>query len=175
MVKIARIESGEWQRWPEIDDYRAEWLTDVLVERATWRAGVGARKVSSELSGIIGAKAGYIWVRFWFRREDQVVEKYFTDKGQVIGYYLPVCMPLEQHGAHMRTEQLGLALWIDPEGRVTVLGEESFEAAAQKGTLTPVAQEQAEHRIRELTTATAQRRFPPAFARNFMILVEDNR
>lgn len=175
MVKIARIESGEWQRWPEMGDYRAEWLSDVLVERATWRAGVGARKVSSELTGIVGAKPGYIWVRFWFRREDQVVEKYFTDKGQVIGYYLPVCMPLEQHGMEMRTQQLGLALWIDVEGRVTVLGEQSFDAAVQGGTLTPVAQEQAEHRIRELTTATAQHRLPPAFARNFMILVEGNR
>jgi predicted RNA-binding protein associated with RNAse of E/G family len=157
-----------------MEDYRAEWLTDVLVERAAWRAGIGHRRLSHELGEVVSAKAGYVWVRFWFRHEDQVVEKYFTERGRTIGFFVPVCMPLEQQGVRMAAQPLGLALWIQPSGRVTVLGEPAFEAAAQQGVITPVALEQAEQRIRELTMLTAQRRFPPAFARNFAIMLEDN-
>jgi predicted RNA-binding protein associated with RNAse of E/G family len=174
MARTERIQSGEWQRNPEMEDYRAEWLTDVLVERAAWRVGIDHRQVSHELGEVDSARAGYVWVRFWFRREDQIVEKYFTDRGHPLGFLVPVCMPLEQQGARMAAQPLGLALWIEPAGRVTVLGEPAFEAAAQQGAITPVALEQAEQRIRELTMLTAQRRFPPAFARNFAIVFEDS-
>jgi predicted RNA-binding protein associated with RNAse of E/G family len=168
------IESGEWRDWREMEDYRAEWLTDVLVERATWCAGAAVRTLSPELGWMVAAKPRFIWVRFWFSREDLLVEKYFNDKGCAVGYYVPVCMPLVQEENRMTAQPLGLALWIDPTGRVTVLGEPGFEAATKSGNLTPVAQEQAEHRIRELTTAAAQRRLPPALARNFAVIPEDS-
>jgi hypothetical protein len=64
----------------------------------------------------------------------------------------------------------GLALWISEHWRVTVLGEQQFDQAAAVGNLPPVAEELAEQRIRELTTLTAQRRFPPALVRNFGIV-----
>jgi hypothetical protein len=83
-------------------------------------------------------------------------------------------MPLEQHGSQLAVDTLGLALWVDMQGRVTVLGETAFEASVEDGSLSPVAQEQAEQRIRELTTLLAQRHFPPPFVRNFAIVIEES-
>jgi hypothetical protein len=168
------MESGEWRRCAAMDDYRAEWLTDVLVERATWSGDAAERPTIQEVDSLDMARAGYVWTRFWLRREGQVVEKYFTAMGEALGYYIPVCMPIEQQGNHLSVERLGLALWVDMEGRVTVLGEAAFDTAVDAGEVAPVAQEHAEQRIRELTTLTAQRQLPPAFVRNFAIVTEDS-
>jgi predicted RNA-binding protein associated with RNAse of E/G family len=100
------------------------------------------------------------------------VEKYFTATGDPLGYYIPVCMPIEQQNNRLSTASLGLALWVDAAGRVTVLGEPAFDAAIDAGDISPVAEEQAEQRIRELTALTAQRLFPPALVRNFAIVIE---
>lgn len=51
----------------------------------------------------------------------------------------------------------------------TVFHEAEFDQAVVAGTITPVEAEQAELRIRELTLAVAQKRFPPAMVRNFTI------
>lgn len=169
------MESGEWRRCAAMQDYRSEWLTDVLVERATWVGDVAARAVSQEIEGLDVVRPGYVWIRFWLRREGQVVEKYFTASGGPLGYYIPICMPIEQQGNRLTVEGLGLALWVDMTGRVTVLGEAAFDAAVETGEITPVAQEHAEQRIRELTTLTAQRQLPSAFVRNFAIVTEDGR
>lgn len=157
-----------------MEDYRGEWLTDVLVERATWRSDVPLQTVSTELSHPVVVRPGYVWARFWFRHEGLVVEKYFSAKGHPLGYFVPACMPLEQYGNHLSADVLGLALWITVDGRVTVLGEGAFDAAIRAGRMAPVMQEQAEMRIRELTTLVAQRRFPPAMVRNFAIVGGEN-
>lgn len=172
MSKLERIESGVWQRNPNLVDYRAEWLTDVLVERATCTQDIGETPICVGLrhSEIIQPEA--VWTRFWFRREGWIVEKFFSAAGRALGFYAPVCGPIEYHTGRLGADLYGLALWIEELGRVTVLGEESFDRAIAAGTLSPVASEQAEHRVRELTTLTAQRRFPPAFVRNFGILTK---
>jgi len=100
-----------------------------------------------------------------------VVEKYFTPLGRTVGYLAPICGPIDHHNGKLMAEVYGLRLWIAESGRVTVLGEERFDRNAETGDVTPVALEQAEQRIRELTTLIAQRRFPPAFVRNFGILL----
>lgn len=164
------VESGEWRRCAAMEDYRGEWLTDVFVERATWRSDVPLQTVSAELSHPVVVRPGYVWARFWFRREGQVVEKYFSAKGRPLGYFVPVCMPFEQHGNQLSADILGLALWVAIDGRVTVLGEAEFDAAIGTGRMAPVIQEHAEMRIRELTTLVAQRQFPPAMVRNFTIV-----
>lgn len=81
-------------------------------------------------------------------------------------------MPLEQYGDQMAVDTLGLALWLNMAGRVTVLGEAAFDAAIEEGRMPPVAQELAEQRVRELTTLVAQRKFPPPLVRNFAIAIE---
>lgn len=169
-VGVVRIESGDWQNEPSMTDYRAEWLTDVLVERATWGDLATPLPVDPELGNVVVGAKGYVWARFWFRREGWLVEKYFTDQGALIGFYSPICGPIEYHTGKLSTELYGLALWIAESGRVTVLGEGHFDEGVDTGAVTPVAREQAEFRIRELTTLTAQRRFPPAFVRNFDII-----
>jgi hypothetical protein len=118
------------------------------------------------------AQVGVVWTRFWFRREGWLIEKYFSAAGRILGFYAPICGPIEQHTGHLATDWYGLALWISEQGRVTVLGEQAFDQAAVAGNLPPVAEEQAEYRIRELTTLTAQKRFPPAFVRNFGVLTK---
>ena len=172
MAKLKRVESGEWQRDAQMVDYRAEWLTDVLVERATWSQNATLHHLSAEMNDVVVVEPGYIWARFWFRREGWIVEKYFSPQGGSLGYLAPVCGPIEYHTGRLAADLYGLALWTDITGRVTVLGEDNFDQAAADGRLAPVAQEQAEQRIRELTTLTAQKRFPPAFVRNFGIIME---
>ncbi len=171
MAKLERIESGEWQRDPELGDYRAEWLTDVLVERATLQAQAGERTLGPEMPWVVIGQPGYVWARFWFRREGWVVDKYFDARGRTFGYLAHVCGPIDHHSGRLTAEVYGLRLWVSESGRVTVIGEQHFDLAAQSGGVAPVALELAEQRIRELTTMTAQRRFPPAFVRNFGILL----
>ena len=90
----------------------------------------------------------------------------------MIGFFSPICGPIEYHAGKLATDLVGLALWIAGSGRVTVMGEDGFDADVAANRITPVAREQAEFRIRELTTLTAQRKFPPAFVRNFDIITE---
>lgn len=173
MGKLERIESGTWQRASYMMDYRAEWLTDVLVERATCGSEISPTAVvDGGLRAPLVAQAGVVWTRFWFRREGWLIEKYFSPLGRIMGFYAPICGPIEYHTGYLATEWYGLALWISEQWRVTVLGEQQFDQASADGILPPVALEQAEHRIRELTTLTAQRRFPPAFVRNFGIMTK---
>lgn len=173
MGKLERIESGAWQHESFMVDYRAEWLTDVLVERATCGPEISPLAVvDGSLRAPVVAQPGVVWARFWFRREGWIVEKYFSPLGRILGFYAPICGPIEYSTGHLMTDWYSLALWISEQGRVTVLGEQAFDEASAMGSLPPVAEEQAELRIRELTTLTAQKRFPPAFVRNFGIVTK---
>ena len=82
-------------------------------------------------------------------------------------------MTLPHHGRGFSMLDLLLGLWITEEGRVTVQNEESFDRAVRRGEMTPVEAEQAELLIRELTTSTAQKRFPPPFVRNFTLALKE--
>ena len=95
------------------------------------------------------------------------MEKYFDATGQAVGVYVPVTEQLERRGEVWRTVELVLALWILPNGRVSVLREDDFDEAVEREILTPVAAEQAERRIRELTSSVAQKQFPPPLVLNF--------
>lgn len=162
-VLFQPLTSGGWQNHPEMTDYRAEWLSSLLVERATWRKDAFPRAFgSAEVAG-----PGYVWFRFWLPEQDQVVEKYFDAAGHAVGMYVPVTEVLERRGDVWRTVELVLALWMQPNGRVSVLREDDFDEAVERDILTPVAAERAERRIRELTTAIAQESFPPPLVRNF--------
>lgn len=160
--------SGGWQTHPEMTDYKAEWLSSLLVERANWRRNVFPRFFeNAQIAG-----PGYVWFRFWLPEQDQVVEKYFDPAGREVGIYVPVAEELERRGDVWRTVELVLALWLQPGGRVSVLREKDFEEAVAREILTPVAAERAERRIRELTTAIAAEQFPPPLVRNFELNVE---
>lgn len=172
MATLARIESGVWQHHPAMEDYRAEWLTDVLVERATWRDDAETQSVTEAVGETTIAAPYHVWARFWFRREGWIVDKYFNATAAPIGFYAPVCGAIDYHAGKLGADLYGLALWIDATGRVTVLGEETFDRDVASGEITPVVLEQAEFRIRELTTLTSQKRFPPAFVRNFGIVLD---
>jgi len=173
MGKLDLIESGAWQRASYMLDYRAEWLTDVLVERATCGGEISPLVVvDGGLRPPVVAQVGVVWARFWFRREGWLIEKYFSQAGRIIGFYAPICGPIEYHSGFLAADWYGLALWISEHWRVTVLGEQQFDQAAAVGNLPPVAEELAEQRIRELTTLTAQRRFPPALVRNFGVVTK---
>ncbi|MBI3959693.1 MAG: DUF402 domain-containing protein [Chloroflexi bacterium] len=162
-VVFQPLTSGGWQNHREMTDYRAEWLSSLLVERANWRANAFPRSFGSvQIAG-----PDFVWFRFWLPEEDQVVEKYFDPSGRSVGMYVPVTEELERRGDLWRTVELVLALWIQPNGRVSVLREDDFDEAVAQEILSPVAVERAERRIRELTTAIAQEQFPPPLVRNF--------
>jgi len=167
-VVFQPLTSGGWQSHPEMTDYRAEWLSNLLVERASWRDDSFPRSFGDvQIAG-----PGFVWFRFWLPEQDQVVEKYFDAAGQSVGIYVPVTDALERQGESWRTVELVLALWLHPSGRVSVLREDDFEDAIEREILTPVAGERAERRIRELTTAIAQEQFPPPLVRNFEMNLE---
>lgn len=172
MEKPQPLVSGEWQQDRNLTDYRAEWLSNVLVERATWQADAPVRRLAEVVADIEIAGPGYVWLRFWLRDEDQVVEKYFDADGKVIGFFVPVCMPFRQEGNHLESRTLALALWHDTEGRLTILGERDFEVGSREHVFAPIEMEHAEHRIRALTLGILNRSFPPGLVRNFSIAPE---
>lgn len=166
------IESGEWQSHPLMVDYRAECPGDLLVERATWKPDTPAEHLYARMGDSVAtAGPNYIWFRFWLTDEQQLVERYFDANGVAIGTYIPICMPLTRRGQLFSTVGLILGLWADTEDQVTVLNEDEFDLAVSEQRLSPVEIERAEQRIRYLTTALAQKRFPPALVRNFTINV----
>ncbi|MEZ4662112.1 MAG: hypothetical protein R2911_31560 [Caldilineaceae bacterium] len=170
------IESGEWQLHSHMGDYRAEWPGHMLVERATWQESAPLQHL--QIQGVeptLIAAPGYVWFRFWLPEDEQIVERYFDVDGNAVGAYIPICMSPHQDGNVYSAVRLGLALWIGQDGRVTVLNEDEFDAGVKSGAITPVQAEQAELRIRALTTAIAQRRFPPALVRNFTIYLDHAR
>lgn len=165
MYVLRNLVSGEWQEMAHLTDYRVEWLSNMMVERATW----DMTAPTHQIGGQVIASPGYIWLRFWLLEQGIVLEKYFDLQRQVIGYYLPVCLPVQRRSNRLQALSLYLALWLTPDGRVTVLHEAHFDEAVTAGEMTPVEAEHAEHQIRELTTALGRSTFPPAIVRNFAL------
>jgi hypothetical protein len=177
------IYSGQWQTLPEAHGYYAAMLGDILAERLVW----GPQAPAIQLGKLTVAGPGYIWFRFWLLRDLQVVEKYFDALGQALGMQIDVCTPLGALPDKLRvgpfangakpfdgcsTTDLLLAIWIAADGQVTVRNEAAFERAASDGALTPEEVHWAEERVRKLTSAVAQGRFPPALIRNWQLDVQ---
>jgi predicted RNA-binding protein associated with RNAse of E/G family len=152
-----------WRAEEHLIDYRFERLSDLLVERATWDVSTPVRDIHET----VVADAGYIWFRFWMLREETVVEKYFRDDGEAVGFFAPICLPFADSEYGLGTTDLTLAIWIDRDGQVTVLGERQFESDVAKGLISPKHADIAEERIRHMTLAIGQNLFPPAIIRNF--------
>jgi predicted RNA-binding protein associated with RNAse of E/G family len=154
---------GVWRTDEYQIDYRIERLSDMLIERATWRRDVAVRRIGDTVI----VAPGYIWFRFWLLRDERLVEKYFRDDGEGVGIYVPLCMPFfdSEHG--LKTSDLVLALWLASDGQVTVLHEAEFENGIANGLISSAEASEAEDRIRAMTLETAQGLFPPAIIRNF--------
>ncbi len=163
VVKI--IASGEWSQSPEMLDYRSEWLSDLLVERATCADTIQ----SQQLGRVTISGPGYVWFRFWLAEGEYILEKYFDTEGQSLGIYARIGMAIPHKGRGFSALNLLLGLWITGEGRVTVLNEPEFDKAVANGEFTPVEAEHAEQQIREVTLAIASGRFPPPIVRNLSI------
>lgn len=157
--------SGAWAEHPHMEDYRHEWFGSLLVERATWKADAPVL----HLAGTQVSGPGYVWFRFWLAEGGHVVEKYFDPEGKALGMFVPVGPPVRLRGEQYRTEQLLLGLWLQPDGRVHVLGEEAFDQAVDQDLLPEAEVAQAERRIRQLTLEIGRGRFPPPLVRNFEI------
>lgn len=165
MQASTSIASGQWQANEQLADYRAEWLGSILVERATWLPTAPWQRIGN----LPIAGPNFVWLRFWLVESDDVIEKYVDEQGRNVGYYIPVCTPFQRRATQLLATQLLLALWMQVNGQLTVLGEGDFERATRQGDLTPVEVEHAEFRIRTLTTSIHQKRFPPAIVRNFAL------
>ncbi len=165
-ASLSKIASGDWQHQSDLTDYRYEWLNEMLVERATW----GKDAPVQQLGAATIAGPGYIWFRFWLSEGDRILDKYFDDKGEIVGMYAHIGMGLPHEGRGFSLVDLILGLWITGLSHVTVHNEEQFDAAVKSGLLSPVEAEHAEHQLREITTAIASKRFPPAIVRNFSIV-----
>ena len=148
-----------------MEDYRSERFSDMFVERATWTEEAPVVQIGD----VTVAAPGYIWFRFWLMDVDQVVEKYFSDDRQPVGIHVPICMPLEAYDRYIATTNLTLALWLDLDGRITVLNEPDFDVAVAQGELKTEQSEHAEFRIRDLMLGINQKLFPPVMVRRFIL------
>lgn len=163
--QLVMIASGEWQRSPTMSDYRVEWISGMLVERATWKPEAAEIRIGRT----VVAAPGHIWFRFWLQETEQVVEKYFNDARTAVGIYVPITAGWRRRDTRMLAPSLYLGLWLDAGGRLTVFNERLFDDAAKAGDLTPLEVEQAEQRIRTLTAAINQKKFPPAVIKNLQL------
>jgi predicted RNA-binding protein associated with RNAse of E/G family len=157
--------SGEWRSHPQMTDYRSEWLSDLLVERATWRHDADIYK----LGGIEVARPQGIWFRFWLPEQQQLVDKYFNEDGSTIGLYMPITDPIQRGSKGSTATHLVLGVWLTPQGHMTVIGEELFDAAVKAGLISKQRAIHAETRIRELNAEISKERMPPTLIRNFSI------
>ena len=162
---------GDWRTDEHRTDYRVERLSDLLVERATWRESAPVRHIC----GTTVSAPGYIWFRFWLLRDGNVVEKYFDDEGRPVGMYAPVSMPFSAGEDGLGTIDLTLALWVANDGQVIVLNEDKFDHDVRNDFITPAQAAVAEDRIREMTLETARGQFPPPIIRNFELGSEQER
>jgi len=160
---LKEIIPGQWRTVEYMIDYRAERLSNMLVERATWNEDA----LDQALSGTVVAAPGYIWFRFWVLETEQIVEKYFDDSGKVVGIYAPICKPFLAGENGLATADLLLGLWSTVDGHVMVLNEAEYEAGVLSGLISADEAKEAELRIREMTLATAKGQFPQAVIRNF--------
>jgi len=166
---LTTIASGEWSRDPDLTDYRAEWLSDMLVERATCALAAPVYRIGAH---VVGAP-GYIWFRFWLANGEHILEKYFDDHGRPIGMHARIGMAVPHRGRGFSATNLLLGLWITDDAHVTVLNEVEFEQAVAQGLLSPIEAEHAEQQIREVTMAIAHKRYPPPIVRNLTITMPD--
>jgi predicted RNA-binding protein associated with RNAse of E/G family len=147
-------------------DYRAEWLNELLVERAVWTADAPVRTLDHATI----AGPGYVWFRFWLAEGEYLVEKYFDPQGRSLGMYARVAMLVPYNGRGYRALDLMLGLWIMPSMRVVVYNEREFDASVRSGVIAPAEAHHAEHQIREMTLGIAHKRFPPGLVRNFSVV-----
>lgn len=160
--KLTYISSGAWQSVPDMTDYRTEWLTGMLVERATWLPGAPEQRIGNTTVGA----PGFVWFRFWLQETEQIVEKYFDTDKKAVGYYAPICAAWRRRETRLIAPSLLLGLWLDANNRLTVMFEDLFDRASHSGDLTPVEVEHGEHRIRELTYAINRQKWPPTMVKN---------
>ncbi len=159
------IRSGEWEDQPALEEYRAEWLSNLLVERAAW----GEAATVMQLAGVQIGGSGAIWFRFWLPDPQQIIDKYFDDAGRSIGIYIPIVDTFQFDGEQYHATHLILGLWLATSGHVTVIGEAEFDAATRLGLLSEGQVRWAESRIREVTADISRSRLPPPLIRNFSI------
>ena len=149
-------------------DYRSEWLSDLLVERVTWRQDA----LPLDLDDLQIAGPGYVWFRFWLPDPRQIIDKYFDAAGEAVGIYLPITDAITLKEREYQTHHLLLSLGLTSAGRLTVLGEPAFEEALQTGELSEAQAERAEEQIRAVTAQIHKDRMPPALIRNFSVSME---
>jgi hypothetical protein len=157
--------SGAWRDAAEMTDYRSERFTDMLVERATWTVDAPLQKIDET----IVAGPDYIWFRFWLMGHQQVVDRYFSAERQAVGMLAPISGPFLVTERTITSVNLLLALWLQNDGRITVLNEAEFDVAVAAQIIAQEQAEYAEQRIRELTLDVSQNLFPPAMVRNFIL------
>lgn len=161
---LRKLVSGALGEAGRMEDGRAVWLSEVLVERATWGPGeahyIGATRIADE---------GYIWVRFWLPQDEAVVTRVFDPEQRPVGTLIDVTMPLLREADSFETSDLVLDIWITPEERVVIFSEDAFEEAVQDKVLAAGEAKRAERHLRDLTAKIARRAFPPALVRNFQL------
>ncbi len=115
--------------------------------------------------------SGYHAVWFLYKEARWDVARVYQPDGTFTGYYADILEPVRWEGAGPHTlapiVDLFLDLWIMPDGRVTVLDEDEFEAALSSGAISPQQGQEARRTLSELLERIRNHTFPPDVVREY--------
>jgi uncharacterized protein len=103
-----------------------------------------------------------------FKHGDRFIEYFYSDRwynlfavydrdnGRLKGWYANICRPARLEATAVYCEDLALDMWVDPDGRITVLDEAEFAQLA----LTDKERSSSEAAVTELRTKVQQNQLP---------------
>jgi predicted RNA-binding protein associated with RNAse of E/G family len=137
---------------------------DELVFRSD-RMIVGKSHVTSENSVIFDGKTvlarGFPIIYFQFFDRWFTVVKIRNLQGEHTGYYCDIVLPPRLLGEWVEITDLFLDLWVSPDLQYTILDEDEFEEALQKGWITKRLCKKARTELHRLVQTVENGKFPP--------------
>ncbi|MGQ9543855.1 MAG: DUF402 domain-containing protein [Candidatus Bathyarchaeia archaeon] len=130
--------------------------------------GFAYPKSPIRVDGEVVLDQGYPVVWFIFLGEWHDIGKVYLPRGGLKGYYCDIVRPVQLVGRNtLRIVDLFLDLWVSPRLKTTVLDEEEFNGAVQRGWIDAETAITANDRLNKLINTVHRGLFPPRFVTEF--------
>lgn len=125
---------------------------------------VPAKRVRGDLAMEPGSDV--VWFTFPGAWHD--IGRFYLTDHTFAGFYANILTParFEEEGRWSTTD-LFLDVWMSPDGRLTVLDEDQFLAAVQRGDIAPEVAERALKELDDIRAAARDGSWPPAVVREW--------
>ena len=138
-----------------------------LDERVIVSVGVAHPKSPVVVDGEVVLDSGYPVVWFVFPSEWHDLGKVYDKEKHLKGYYADIIKPVEISGDTIKIIDLFLDLWISPEGKPTVLGEDEYDEAVKRRWIQQKTAIEAREKLNRLIELVRRGLFPSKFAVDF--------